>query len=108
MLAIPLATVPNQAISFNADNVLWTLHVYQGGKFMCADIQKNGVDVINGFRCFGGIAVLQYDYMTVPDLGNFVFDEDPDWTNFGGSCNLYYLSKDEMVLFEAEMRNWST
>ncbi len=107
MLAIPLASVPNQAISFNADNALWTLHIYQGGKFVCADVRINGENVIDGFRCFGGIPVLQYDYMTAPDFGNFVFDEDPDWTNFGGSCNLYYLSKDEMAQFNAEMVKWS-
>ncbi len=107
MLAIPLATVPNQAISFNADNVLWTLHIYQGGKFVVIDVMVNGVRLMDGFRCFGGIAVLQYDYMTVPDLGNFVFDEDPDWTNFGGSCNLYYLTKDEMAVFDSKMRAWT-
>jgi hypothetical protein len=107
MLAIPLTQVPNQAISFNADNVLWSLHIYQGGNFVCADILKNGISVVDGVRCFGGIPILQYGYMTAPDLGNFVFDTDADWTNFGASCNLYYLNQSEMAEFTAAMENWS-
>jgi hypothetical protein len=107
MLQIPLAEVPNQTISFNADNVLWSLHVYQGGNFMCADILKNGIPTINGIRCFGGIALLQYDYMTAPNLGNFLFDVDADWTEFGLSCNLFYLSQSEMAEFNAAMENWA-
>lgn len=106
MLLIPLAQVPNQAISFTGDGVLWTLHVYQGGNFMCADVLKSGVPVVNGVRCFGGIALLQYDYMSAPDLGNLLFDTDADWTNFGASCSLYYLSQSEMAVFDAAMENW--
>lgn len=106
MLLIPLAQVPNQTLSFNADNVLWTIHVYQGGHFINADIAINGTLVFNGVRAFGGIELLQYGYMTAPNLGNFVFDEDADWTNFGASCHLYYLNQAEMAQFDAAMRNW--
>jgi hypothetical protein len=106
MLLIPLVQVPNQTLSFNADNVLWTVHVYQAAKFVCADISINGTAVFNGVRCFAGTKLLQYGYMTAPSLGNFLFDEDADWTNFGASCNLYYLSPGEMSQFEAAMRNW--
>lgn len=106
MLLIPLVQVPNQALSFNADNVLWTIHVYQGGQFVCADIAINGTAVFNGVRGFAGTRLLQYGYMNAPDLGNFVFDEDADWTNFGASCHLYYLSKAEMADFESALRPW--
>lgn len=107
MLLIPLAQVPNQAVSFNADDSLWTVHVYQGGHFMNADVSINGVFVFNGVRCFGGTKLLQYSYMSAPNLGNFIFDEDADWTNFAGSCNLYYVSQAELAEFEAAMSNWS-
>lgn len=106
MLLIPLSQFANQAVSFNADAVLWTIHVYQAGKFVCADIAINGEQVFTGVRCFGGTKLLQYRYMTAPNLGNFVFDEDADWTNFGGSCNLYYLSQEELAEFEAAMEDW--
>jgi len=107
MLLVPLAQVANQAVSFNTESALLSIHVYQAGKFVCADIARDGVPLFTGVRCFGGTKLLQYGYMTAPDFGNFVFDEDADWTNFGGSCNLYYLNKAEMVEFEAAMRNWS-
>ena len=108
MLLIPLVSVPNQALSFNADNVLWTIHVYQAGNFVCADIAINGEAVFNGVRGLSGTKLLQYSYMTSPDLGNFVFDEDADWTNFGGSCHLYYLDKSEMADFETALTNWES
>ncbi len=106
MLLVPLTQVPNQALSFNADGALWSIHVFQAGKFVCADIAINGILVFNGVRCFGGTKLLQYAYMTSPDLGNFLFDEDADWTNFGGSCHLYYVSKAELAEFEREMAPW--
>ena len=106
MLLIPLAQVPNQAVSFTADDALWTIHVYQSAKFVCADIAINGEFKINAVRCFGGIQLLQYNYMTAPDLGNFLFDEDADWTNFGGSCTLYYLSQAELAEFNAAVATW--
>lgn len=99
MLAIPLAQVANQSVSFNADGVLWTIKVYQAINHMCADISKNGVKVIDGVRCFAGIQLLPYEYMYAPNLGNFVFDSDADWTLFGASCQLYYLSQEEIPVF---------
>jgi hypothetical protein len=114
MLAIPLAQVPNQQISFNADGVLWTVHVYQAITHMCADVSRSAlptdpagtsgqVPIIQGVRCFGGIALLQYPYMYEPNLGNFMFDSDADWTNFGASCNLYYLEQSEIGEFVAAL-----
>jgi hypothetical protein len=103
MLAIPLVSTPNQQISFNADGVLWTIHVYQAVTHMCADILQNNVPIINGVRCFGGVALMPYPYMYEPDLGNFMFDSDADWTNFGSSCNLYYLEQDEISEFVAAL-----
>jgi len=112
MLQIPLQQVANQRISFNADGVLWTIHVYQAVNHMCADVSRsslpsdppasvsnNSVAICNGVRCFGGVAILQYPYMYQPGLGNFIFDSDADWTNFGASCNLYYLEQDEIGIF---------
>lgn len=110
MLAIPLSQVANQSISFNADGVLWTIKVYQAITHMCADISRSilpsdpagttgPVSLINGIRCFGGIPLLQYEYQYAPNLGNFVFDSDADWTNFGASCQLYYLEQNEIQEF---------
>ncbi len=103
MLPIPLSQVPNQAITFNADGAIWDIHIYQSINFMCADVGRGGVPIINGIRCFGGIPLLQYTYQYLPNYGNLVFDTDGDWTNFGSSCNLYYLESDEFAQFQAFM-----
>jgi hypothetical protein len=99
MLAIPLSQVANQSVSFNADGVLWTVHLYQSINFVCADISINGTLIVTAVRCFGGIPLLQYAYLSAPNLGNFCFDSDGDWTQFGASCNLYYLEQSELQEF---------
>ncbi len=105
MNQIPLTALPNQTISFNVDGSYWQLHIYQCVNFMCADVTRDGVAVISGVRCFAGMPLLQYPYMYLPTFGNFIFDSDVDWTNFGISCNLYYLKQSELQQFEELMLN---
>jgi hypothetical protein len=100
MLGIPLNPVPNQTTSFNVDGAYWQLHFYESINYMCADVTCNGVQIISGVRCFGGIALMPYDYMSAPGFGNFYFDSDADWANFGSSCNLFYLEQAEVAEFE--------
>jgi hypothetical protein len=99
MNQIPLAVVPNQSISFNVDGAYWQLRIYQTANFMCADVLINGTPVVNSVLCLGGIPLMQYAYMYAPNFGNFIFDSDADWTNFGTSCNLYYLENSELQQF---------
>lgn len=97
MLQIPLSALPNQSISFNVDGAYWQLHVYQSKFSMCVDITRDGVSVAYGVRCYVGQPLMQYSYMYSPGFGNFVFDSDVDWENFGVSCNLFYLSNSEWI-----------
>jgi hypothetical protein len=100
MYQVPLTSVPNQDIAFNIDGAYWQVHIFQSINFMCADIMLNGSPVIYGVRCFGGVALMPYEYMYQPLYGNFVFDSDADWTNFGTSCNLYYLENAEFAQYQ--------
>jgi hypothetical protein len=95
MYKIPLTSIPNQSISFNLDGAYWQLHIYQAVSQMYADITRNSEVVIQGVRCLSGIGLMPYRYMHAPNFGNFIFDNDTDWTAFGNSCNLYYLTADE-------------
>lgn len=101
MLAVPLNSIPNQTVSFNADGAFWQIRVYQSISFMCADITLNGNPVVNGVRCFGGTPLMPYSYMSAPGFGNFIFDSDADWTQFGLDCNLFYLEQSELQQFES-------
>lgn len=102
---IPLTSVPNQSVAFNVDGAYWQIHIFQASEAMHADITRNGTTLISGTGCFGGIGLLPYDYLYEPTFGNFIFDSDADWTQFGTSCKLYYLTKTELaqynVLYEA-------
>lgn len=100
---IPLTSVPNQSIAFNVDGAYWQIHIYQAVNHMCADVTRNGVGIVNAIRCFGGMPLMPYAYMYAPDFGNFIFDKDADWTEFGAACKLYYLTAEEFGQFDALM-----
>lgn len=103
MKRIPLAAVPNQKVAFNVDGAYWQLHVYQALTTMCCDVNKNGVNVISGMVCSVGVPLLPYDYMRIPDIGNFVFDGDLDWNNFGATCYLNYMTAAEYEVYRAAL-----
>ena len=100
MYKIELNPVPNQTVSFNLDGAFWQIHIYQSISFMCADITLNGRRIISGVRCFAGIGLMPYSYMTAPRFGNMVFDSDADWSGFGSVCNLYFLDAAEYAEFK--------
>lgn len=102
MQQIPLTKVASQEVSFNTDGAYWTLKVYPAITHMVAEVTRNGTILISGVRCFAGIKLLPYKHMQSGGFGNFIFDQDADWENFGdnGTCNLYYLTSDEMDLYE--------
>lgn len=101
MNKIPLSTLPNQQLAFNLDGAYWHLHIYQAVSRMYMDISRNGVKLIDGVRCFGGIGLMPYKHLHLPSFGNFIFDSDADYTNFGNTCQLYYLTLEEYNQFIA-------
>lgn len=101
MYPVPLTAVPNQTISFNVDGAYWSLHIYQAKTMVYADITRGGTLLISGVRCLGGIGLLPYKHLYLPDFGNFVFDSDADWSEFQNSCNLYYLTLAEFQEYKA-------
>lgn len=102
MYRIPLTNVPNQKINFNVDGAYWQLYVYAAIEHMCCTISKNGVVLIEGVRCFGGIPLIPYDYLRI-GFGNFIFNSEVDWNNFGDSCQLYYLNEAEFAEYNAQI-----
>ncbi len=103
MRQIPLSQVPAQSISFSADGSFWTINLYTSIRFVCADVIRDGTPIAQGVRCFAGVPLMPYAYMYAPKYGNFVFTADVDWSQFGGSCNLMYMSYSEFVEFQNQM-----
>lgn len=96
MQQIPLSAVPSQDLSVNLDGVYWRLKFYLSMEFVCVDILRDGEMLMSGIRCFVDQPLLPYSYMYAPQYGNFIFDSDVDWENFGDSCSLYYLDAAEL------------
>jgi hypothetical protein len=107
MYQVPLAAIPNQAVSFNVDGAFWQVRIFQAITHMCADIRRNGQDIIRGIRCVSGEPLMPYSYMYAPDFGNFVFDGEPDWTNFDQAVSLMYLNKTEFAAYSAMLKRGS-
>lgn len=101
MFQVPLSPLPNQTIAFNVDGAYWQLHIYQAVTQVYADVSRNGTPLITGVRCFSGIGLLPYKHLHLPNFGNFIFDSDVDWTKFGISTSLYYLTLPELTAYQA-------
>lgn len=110
MKRIPLAKVPRQELSVNLDGAYWRITLYLSLRHVCADIEKNGVMLIRGVRCFVGIPLLPYKHLRSPNFGNFYFDSDVDWQKFNDECVLYYLDESEVNTLETtvSVNNWNT
>lgn len=101
MQQIPLNAVPSQDLSIQLDGEYWRIKLSLSMEFVCATISRDGDTLISGIRCFVNQPLLPYPYMYEPRFGNFLFDTDVDWENFGGSCSLYYLNASEMAEYNA-------
>lgn len=61
----------------------------------------NNEQIGEPFMCFPNQVVMPYPYMVDILGGNFVFrtedDNYPNYENFGTTCSLYFLTKDELT-----------
>jgi hypothetical protein len=99
MQQISLSNIANQGRSFNIDGAYWQIHIYTSISYVCVDIVRNGINIINGARGFAGVPLIPFSYLQYP-YGNFIFDSDADWNNFNTTCNLYYLTASEFETYQ--------
>lgn len=104
MIQIDLDKVPNQSFSLIADQTRYDVSIKLAVESMIADISRDGEEVVIGVRCLPDTLIIPYQYLE-GGKGNFVFltenDEIPNYTLFGVTQNLYYLSPTEL----AELRD---
>ena len=98
MRVVPLAAVPNQTFTLTLDGVRWAIAVKAIRGAMCVDVERDGVPLLKGTRVLAGEAVIPYGYLAT---GNFLFltnsDELPDYSAFGASQFLIYLTAAEIA-----------
>lgn len=96
MFLIPLEQSPNQQFTAVLDGYRYAVRLTTCAGITCADIERDDVVVISGVRCVGGF-VIPYPYL---EAGNFWFETDdgeyPDYTLFGDTQFLYYLTQAEV------------
>lgn len=104
MIQIDLDPIPNQSFSLVVDQSRYEVTIRLAVEVMIADILRDGEEVVLGVRCLPDTLIIPYQYLE-GSKGNFVFltegDEIPNYTLFGVTQNLYYLSPTEL----AELRD---
>ena len=97
MKLIQLNAIPNQSITINVGDVIYTISIKYASGIMCASISKDGNSIISGHRIVSGGLLLPYKYM---ESGNFVMItqnyEYPSYEKFGVSQFLFYVSQAEL------------
>lgn len=98
MRQISLAAIPNQSFSVTLDGRRYDLAFKDADGVMVANVARDDVVIATGQRLVAGQPVLPYRWQ---ESGNFVLltegDELPDWTLFGSTQFLYFLSADELA-----------
>lgn len=102
MMIVPLAPIPNQSFNIFLDNNEWDFTIYTVGNVMAADVVLNGTLILSGQRLTPVTPVIPYRYL---ENGNFAFVtanfDYPDYTMFGASQSLVYVSPDELEAIRA-------
>lgn len=98
MLEIPLAAVANQEFSVTLDERFYDFRIVYAGGCMAVTISRDSVLLVENLRMVAGTPLLPYAYQ---EEGNFVLqtlDGDlPDYTMFGVSQSLLYVTADEIA-----------
>ena len=104
MIQIPLDAIPNQSLSIRLDNHFYNIIIKSPLNVPCATIVRDNVEIISNFRIVGGSLILPYRYLE-NNAGNFILltsNEDlPEYTKFGISQTLLFISDSELGAFRA-------
>lgn len=102
MIEITLSAVPNQSFSIRLDDHLYDIRLRAAKNIMAVDIVRDGVLIETGTRAEAGFPLIPYRYQ---ESGNFIIstenDEYPDYTKFGISQTLIYVSEAELGVIRA-------
>lgn len=95
---VPLQALPNQSLQIPLDSNQWDISLKAANGFIAATFTLNGVIVQENVHLVSQQMILQYDY---EENGNFALitqnDEIPDYTQFGITQQLTYLSQAELL-----------
>lgn len=102
MIDVSLAAVPNQTLSIDLDSSAYEITIHDANGAAACTIVRDGTTLVSGMRLTTGVPVIPYRYL---ETGNFIFttqgDALPDFTQYGVTQFLTYLSAAELAAFRA-------
>jgi len=102
MIALSLDAIPNQSFTAVLDNTRYAITIKETRGVMSTTIIRNDETIIEGARICGGTPLLPYQFQ---EEGNFFLttanNDLPDYTKFGVSQFLIYLTLQEVESYRA-------
>jgi len=103
MQTIALQAVPNQSFTTTIGGDIHEITLKYAKGIMAATISRNNTVLISGIRCVANALLLPYRML---ESGNFMFltknnEELPDYTLFGVTQSLVFLTQDELAAMRA-------
>lgn len=96
MIDITLSAIPNQTVAIRLEDRQYSITVQETRGVMSATITRDDVLIVSGMRMVAGSPIIPYQYL---ENGNFVVitenDELPDYTLFGNTQSMVYVSTAE-------------
>lgn len=100
MNVITLQAIPNQSLTFTADNHFFEVSLKACQDMMIATVSRDNVTIIAGSRCVAGAMLLPYRYQE--DGGNLAIVTDPGdapwYEQFGVTQFLVYYPAAELAV----------
>jgi hypothetical protein len=97
MQLINIDALPNQSFTVTLGDNNYLIKIYSIDGHMSYDLFINSIKIVAGFKMINDVLLLPYVHQE--DSGNILLqiseDEIPDFTRFGLSQFLYYLTEDE-------------
>ena len=98
---ITIDAIPSQSFTVTLGGNNYEIKIYSIDGHMSYDLSINSVQIIAGFKMVNDVLLLAYVHQEVS--GNILLqiaeDEIPDYTRFGLSQFLYYLTEDETTAY---------
>ena len=102
MNQITVDAIPNQKFTVQLDKVRYDITIKSINYVTICTIVRDGVTVCDNIRCLPNALLLPYLAME-NESGNFIWltqdDEYPEYTQFGVTQYLMYLTADEMAAY---------
>lgn len=102
MLSLPISALPNQEFQAILDNNSWNIIIRSTNEVMSVTLALNNTTVIENIRAVAGSLIIPSEY---EESGNFFFVTTnqalPNYTQFGISQSLIYVSAAELVTFRS-------